>query len=376
MFVRSLTIDGFLHRKKPVQASFNNDLNIITGRNGAGKTNVLKLLWYVISGNILQALKEVPFDRVIVETDEYTCEVQRLGSVDCRVLVTQGQKTVVYEDITDEDGDAVNPAEDQAAEYLIRVGTSTFLPTFRRIEGGFSISSPTRPTALPIQRRGGARELEEALATVANRLSNGGHRFVSALSTNDISEVLYRRYSELTAQYNSLQTAMSRSIVDQIKHYQIAEERAGSEPEAATLLEIIRSEIEKVESDGVQIMAPLTEIQKVVQSLFIHKGIKIGQLSFGEAAESINSEALSAGEKQMLSFISYNGLARNSIIFIDEPELSLHVDWQRSLFGILQRQQVSNQFIIATHSPFIYSKFPEKEILLDVDRGDAEIACG
>jgi predicted ATPase len=113
-----------------------------------------------------------------------------------------------------------------------------------------------------------------------------------------------------------------------------------------------------------------------VQSLFIHKGIKIGQLSFGEAAESINSEALSAGEKQMLSFISYNGLARNSIIFIDEPELSLHVDWQRSLFGILQRQQVSNQFIIATHSPFIYSKFPEKEILLDVDRGDAEIACG
>jgi len=167
---------------------------------------------------------------------------------------------------------------------------------------------------------------------------------------------------------------MSRDIVDRIKHYQIAEEPAGSESVAANLLSIIRDEIEKVELDGIQIMTPFTEIQKVVESLFLHKGIKIGQLNFGEAAAAINSDALSAGEKQMLSFISYNGLSRDSVIFIDEPELSLHVDWQRSLFGILQRQQASNQFVVATHSPFIYSKYPDKEILLDVDRGDAEIA--
>jgi predicted ATPase len=102
-------------------------------------------------------------------------------------------------------------------------------------------------------------------------------------------------------------------------------------------------------------------------------GIKIGtRLSFGDAAGAIDSDSLSAGEKQMLSFICYNAFYRNSVIFIDEPELSLHVDWQRQLFSILQRQQTSNQFIVATHSPFIYSKYPEKEFILIDDRGDAE----
>ena len=60
-----------------------------------------------------------------------------------------------------------------------------------------------------------------------------------------------------------------------------------------------------------------------------------------------------------------------SVIFIDEPELSLHVDWQRLLFPKLLSQSTNNQFIVATHSPFIYSKYPDKELLLDADRGDS-----
>jgi predicted ATP-dependent endonuclease of OLD family len=94
-------------------------------------------------------------------------------------------------------------------------------------------------------------------------------------------------------------------------------------------------------------------------------------MSFGDAATAVNSESLSAGEKHMLSFVCYNAFYRDSIIFIDEPELSLHADWQRQLFSILGRQQSSNQFIVATHSPFIYSKYPDKELELVSDRGDA-----
>jgi len=71
----------------------------------------------------------------------------------------------------------------------------------------------------------------------------------------------------------------------------------------------------------------------------------------------------------MLSFICYNAFAQNSVLIIDEPELSLHADWQRLLFPTLLQQQTSNQFIVATHSPFIYSKFSDKELMLDADRG-------
>ncbi len=61
---------------------------------------------------------------------------------------------------------------------------------------------------------------------------------------------------------------------------------------------------------------------------------------------------------------------QQALIIIDEPELSLHVDWQRQLFAILIGQEASNQFVVATHSPFIYSKYPDKEIQLDAERGD------
>ena len=100
------------------------------------------------------------------------------------------------------------------------------------------------------------------------------------------------------------------------------------------------------------------------------------QLSFGDAATAINSDALSAGEKQMLSFLCYNAFVKNSVVVIDEPELSLHVDWQRLLFPILKEQGTSNQFILATHSPFIYSKFPDKEIMLSEDRGAGALSEG
>ncbi|MEM6685751.1 MAG: AAA family ATPase, partial [Bacteroidota bacterium] len=38
--------------------NFNEDLNILTGKNGCGKTTLLKLIWYVASGN---------FDRIFEE---------------------------------------------------------------------------------------------------------------------------------------------------------------------------------------------------------------------------------------------------------------------------------------------------------------------
>jgi predicted ATP-binding protein involved in virulence len=104
-------------------------MNIITGRNGSGKTSALKLLWYILSGNILLALKEVPFRKVTLETTDYECTVYRISANTCRVDWRAGDEHSVFEDIEDEDGDIVVNAEDRANELLIRIGSSVFLPT-------------------------------------------------------------------------------------------------------------------------------------------------------------------------------------------------------------------------------------------------------
>jgi ABC-type lipoprotein export system ATPase subunit len=119
-----------------------------------------------------------------------------------------------------------------------------------------------------------------------------------------------------------------------------------------------------------ELLKPFTVLSNLIKDIFRDKGIKITTaLTLGEASEAIMSDKLSAGEKQMLSFLCYCIFTENSIIFIDEPELSLHPDWQRTLIPTLMEISSTNQFFIATHSPFIYSKYPDKEIVLDIDKG-------
>jgi predicted ATPase len=183
-----------------------------------------------------------------------------------------------------------------------------------------------------------------------------------------------RQYTDMSERSNTIQRSASEEIISRIKDFKLGKDLRMTES-AEEVLDGIKSRIEKLDTEREAILAPLNAVRSLAERLFQHAGIKLGaRLSFGDAAKAVNSETLSAGEKQMLSFICYNAFNRNSVVFIDEPELSLHVDWQRQLFSIMQDQGTSNQFIIATHSPFIYGKFPEKEIAISPDRGNASEA--
>lgn len=358
----------------PISRELNADLNIFTGRNGSGKTTLLKLLWYVVSGNIEHAIREVPFTSVYVETTEYSIRINKRGTdPDGIVFISKGEESE-FESFFDEDGDLVNDPVDEANSRIMDIGSSVFFPTFRRIEGGFSIKSAPRRLGLPTQRSTTTRSqmaLEEALVDLSRRMSVEAHIFVSSISTVDIVDLLMRRYTEMSELSNTLQQKTSEEIIDRIKKYKRETGTPSVSESPDAVIDAIRSVIEGLDQRREQILAPLDAVRKLVVTLFQHTGILLNaRLSFGDAANAVNSDTLSAGEKQMLSFICYNAFYKDSIIFIDEPELSLHVDWQRQLFPILQGQGTSNQFIIATHSPFIYGKFPDKEIPMNIDRGE------
>lgn len=54
----------------------------------------------------------------------------------------------------------------------------------------------------------------------------------------------------------------------------------------------------------------------------------------------------------------------NSIILIDEPELSLHPKWQERIIKVYERIGKNNQIIIATHSPHILGSVPKENIII------------
>ncbi len=76
-------------------------------------------------------------------------------------------------------------------------------------------------------------------------------------------------------------------------------------------------------------------------------------------------DTLSSGERQIAGLIySASHIARGSVVLVDEPELSLHIDWQRAIIGSMVRQLPQKQLIVCTHSPMIARRYEDRMIEL------------
>ena len=65
---------------------------------------------------------------------------------------------------------------------------------------------------------------------------------------------------------------------------------------------------------------------------------------------------LSSGEKQIVSLFSklYLENEKDSILIIDEPELSISMNWQRMLLPDIIRSENCKLLLTVTHSPYIF----------------------
>ena len=89
------------------------------------------------------------------------------------------------------------------------------------------------------------------------------------------------------------------------------------------------------------------------------------------SGDEFDINELSSGEKQLfLRTLAIKMLnPENSIILIDEPELSLHPKWQQRIVDVYRKIGKNNQIIIATHSPHILGSVRKENIML-LDKDD------
>ena len=378
--IRKLEVKG-LNNRLDGAWEFNKDLNVITGRNGSGKTTLLKLIWYLMSGNIVQVISEILFQSVSMETDSFSLSLYR-------TTPNAGKFKCTFTDQKPMEVGFKIPL--QGANFLQLSGSdalfsraenrSLFFPSFRRIEGGFNYLSKDatenisawldetlwlRLNNLTWRSADESTEMvQKAISQFSADLSvSGEHEFVAAISTHDIDELLNRKYTTVSTQVNALYEQLSKEIAQTISETKDPD----NEPkDTSPVLEDIQKQLEQVTKQRGSLMKPFSVLSERIRDTLLYKGIRITEeITLGEEDGAIESDKLSAGEKQMLSFWCYNAFSENTAIFIDEPELSLHVDWQRLLLPTLLEQETGNQFFVATHSPFIYTKYPEREILLD-----------
>ncbi|MEI4959760.1 ATP-binding protein [Aeromonas caviae] len=81
---------------------------------------------------------------------------------------------------------------------------------------------------------------------------------------------------------------------------------------------------------------------------------KNGELSISSNGQRLSTRNLSSGEKQLILILIKTlncSLFNPCLIFMDEPEISLHVAWQMNLINSLKKIADQSQIIVVTHSP-------------------------
>ena len=373
--IKSLSVKG-LNNRIDADLEFNEDLNIITGKNGSGKTTLLKLLWYLISGHLERIVPEIPFQSVSITTDSFSLSLVKKTPDEIRVISKlPGEE----ESVEETDVEMVDFIFDELNSPIARATKkSLFFPTFRRIEGGFYEDN------LYFRTETGVSQLQTAMAKLSDALSIYNHKFIASISTNDVSQLLEQKYGDIHIKISNLQAKVLDDISQKIQVSAGGEIKSATSQTAPSVL----NEIQQLADERDRLRRPFVALSELTQSILQYQAIRVsgrsardedtdgitlgeevGETALGTVEEAIESDKLSSGEKQMLSFLCYNAFSENTPIFIDEPELSLHVDWQRLLLPTLLEQGTGNQFFIATHSPFIYAKYPDKEIPLGEERG-------
>lgn len=102
-----------------------------------------------------------------------------------------------------------------------------------------------------------------------------------------------------------------------------------------------------------------TEVFKELNKFFAltHRRLRWGNKhAFMElhTGEEVSWVDFSKGEKTLLALMLAVYLyGDNSLFILDEPDLSLHMEWQRMLVPAMVKLAPDAQFIISTHSPFM-----------------------
>ena len=416
-FIESFKIDK-LWDYRNIDLTFNNDVNVLIGPNGSGKTTILNLLHAILSGD-LRSVVNFNFEHAKIGLksfkDNSVCTIKvDIGDELLKLKVGQKEHSV--------------PIDILSRRGPIRSSLRYFHETDNVIRNMLSEdidgeSTPIVPLVwLPVSRRLPLTEHEEERHTRTGLLESVDLRL------QELLEDLSRYQSILNAQLSERYKKFERQVLSVIlyskdqdkptsislpspkrtdtdkkqllgafedaglldeqmqnrinEHFTKAEEvvkrvhKASNDltPEDFLVLPLISRTQDMVkcaaelEKDKENIFDYLRRYEETVNSFFDDKSIQVdesGQLKIESSSPSdLNPRLLSSGEKQILILLTQALLRIDKpIVYIaDEPELSLHVKWHGKLLESLRSLGGDMQIIVATHSPDIVGDFRSKVI--------------
>ena len=383
--ITEFVVEGLAGRKDLVAEKLNPHVNVFFGLNGSGKTSLLKIFHSAMAGDAT-GLRHVPFHRAEIKIYSITydkiftrvCDKKRLDeqpSLD--ELRRLSDPISVAEQAADAKPtepelkwrDLTPPPKGQAQSWR-----HLYLPTTRLYLSDRVRVRPGAPATMGLSEE----QLEEAFANLVNAIwstysaSVLGH--IQKAQAEGLADILRDILGEARSPSQDAQMDPP-AVYQRVARFL---ERQGSKASLGTLatflnnystnpqLRNVVSDINNVELKIQEATAPREKLQSTIANMFtgnkkvVFKDSSIEIVLEGDA--KIGLGRLSSGEQQLLRILIDVLLAEGGSFIIDEPELSMHVDWQRNLIGAMRQLSPGAQLILATHSPEIMSDVKDENI--------------
>lgn len=125
------------------------------------------------------------------------------------------------------------------------------------------------------------------------------------------------------------------------------------------MVRLFTEQVPEAQQKAQEIAGEKEHFYDLVDSLFADTGKTAlrtsNEIILVQHGEHLTPYQLSSGEKQML-IILLTVLVQDKqpyTLFMDEPEISLHVEWQQRLIGLIRDLNPHAQIILTTHSPAV-----------------------
>ena len=383
------TVEGLAGRSKPFNCKLDRHTNVFFGLNGCGKTSLLKILHSAMANDV-SILGRVPFTSARVTIHSLTFNRDFVRSIEKKVSKEQEPIFEEEKQILIGERGIVPTAEHQRGGMRwktrpsIKVATTTkwhhqYLPTSRLILGRNYIYpwAEIGPHETPTMSEEQidlffAESIKQLWTTYTSGLLSSVRKAQDAGLASILRAVLSppkltTRRNKAELETHQAYLRMKKFVSRQGSAELISSEEAFKKryDEDATLRRVVQ-DIDKTEQQIEESSAPRNRLEELVTSLFAEgKVVTFSDQSIDIktiAGTDIGVSSLSSGEKHVLRLLVETLLAGDSSIIVDEPELSLHIDWQKSLVDMMRTVSPQTQLILATHSPEVMADVPDKFI--------------
>ena len=209
-------------------------------------------------------------------------------------------------------------------------------------------------------------EQELRTAPVSGEIAGGTHLGVTIdFSPSDATNIRYdiiRSFDRQLLQSDRLRTLTDAAVSTELdwQLYQLQRRYLDYQVNVGNrMIQLLTSGAPNAKEEATEASAYKTMFLDLVDDLFSETGKRIdrtsNELSFLQFGEQLSPYKLSSGEKQML-IILLTALTQDRqpyVLFMDEPEASLHFEWQKRLIDMVLQLNPNVQIILTTNSPAV-----------------------